>query len=115
VQSFLSNDPEQSPAIAIESLQLLFGLSRAQAAVCRELVSGNSAAEIAKVLDLSPSTVRRHLEAIFEKTRTSRQATLVKLVLSSVVTKVATTPDYSSKLVSEIATFESPNQVKRDE
>jgi hypothetical protein len=37
-------------------------------------------AEVAPVLGLSEATVRTHLRRVFEKTGTSRQADLVKLV-----------------------------------
>lgn len=62
-------------------LRAIFGFSRGQAAVAARLAAGRDVREIALDLGLSPHTVRRHLSDIMERTETSRQAELVRLLL----------------------------------
>lgn len=81
------SDPE-SATIATESLQDLFGLTPAQAAVARCLAEGDSLEMIGQKLRISLHTARGHLKAIFAKTETSRQPQLVALLLRTVATLV---------------------------
>ncbi len=76
-------DPETA-TIATESLQDLFGLTPAQAAVARCLAEGDSLEMIGQKLRISLHTARGHLKAIFAKTETSRQPQLVALLLRTV-------------------------------
>lgn len=84
------SDPDKRSAAPLQSLQSLFGLTRSEAAVCRELINGSNVTEVADRLGVEPRTVRRHLEHIFEKTGTHRQATLVGLLLCSVAMYTST-------------------------
>jgi DNA-binding CsgD family transcriptional regulator len=57
-----------------------FHLTPAELRVLFSIVEIGGAAEVAEVLGISEATIRTHLHRLFEKTRTSRQADLVKLV-----------------------------------
>ncbi|HEV7410152.1 MAG TPA: helix-turn-helix transcriptional regulator [Bradyrhizobium sp.] len=57
-----------------------FHLTPAELRVLFSIVEIGGAAEVAEVLGISEATVRTHLHRLFEKTGTSRQADLVKLV-----------------------------------
>lgn len=62
------------------TLKLLFGLTFAEARLAFHLAQGRTPNEIAKILRVSRTTVRSQLGAIFSKTHTKRQATLVALL-----------------------------------
>ena len=66
-----------APPVALASE---FHLTQAELRVLFGVVEIAGTAEIADVLGISESTVKTHLHRIFEKTGTSRQADLVKLV-----------------------------------
>lgn len=78
------SDPDRRPAAAEESLQRLYGLTRAEARLASLLVSGHSLEEVARRLKVTTNTARTHLKRVFAKTKTSRQGDLVSLVLSGV-------------------------------
>lgn len=59
----------------------LYKLSRAELAVCEELVSGNSVKQISASRGTSTETVRYQLKSIFAKTQTNSQHGLVSLLL----------------------------------
>lgn len=59
----------------------LYKLSRAELAVCEELVSGNSVKQISSSRGTSTETVRYQLKSIFAKTQTNSQHSLVSLLL----------------------------------
>ena len=75
-------DPERKaridPALVGESL----GLTPAESRVATMLAVGRTPAEIARVTFRSEATVRWHVKRIFRKLGVSRQAELVRLVLS---------------------------------
>ncbi|MGH1366991.1 MAG: helix-turn-helix transcriptional regulator [Maritimibacter sp.] len=56
------------------------GLSRAELRVCRLLVEGDNASEIAETLKVSVATVRTHLSKIYAKTGTSGQVELISVI-----------------------------------
>jgi DNA-binding CsgD family transcriptional regulator len=85
-------DPE-TPAMATDILQDLFGLTRAQAVVAARVVDGMDPEHIAVALRISPHTVRDHLKVIFAKTATSRQSQLVALLAPTVAALRSTTRD----------------------
>jgi DNA-binding CsgD family transcriptional regulator len=81
-------DPE-SPTPAMLTLQGLFGLTVAEAAIASMLAQGRSVEDIAARQRVAVNTVRVHLKSAFAKTHTSRQAQLVALILSSVASMSA--------------------------
>jgi DNA-binding CsgD family transcriptional regulator len=64
----------------IETLAKVYHLTPAELRVLFAIVEIGGVPEVAPVLGLSESTVRSHLQHLFEKTGTDRQADLVKLV-----------------------------------
>jgi DNA-binding CsgD family transcriptional regulator len=78
------SDPEHRLALSAERLRTLFGLTRMQAAFAQEIARGDGIDSAAARLGISRATARTHLAEIFAKTRTSRQAELVRVLLQSV-------------------------------
>jgi len=60
------------------------GLTPAETRVLSALTSGKGLAAVARKLGISRSTVHSHLDKIFQKTGTNRQAELVGLVQAGV-------------------------------
>ena len=65
------------------TLQGLFGLTPAEAAIGSMLADGKSIDDIA-IRQITLNTARVHVKSIFAKTDTARQAQLVALILRSV-------------------------------
>ena len=74
-------DPESTPALSDEVLQVTFHLTRAEARLAQLLVRGVSMRDAAVQLGLSVETVRTRLKTVFGKTATTRQAELVALLV----------------------------------
>lgn len=72
-------DPEAG-AVPDAYLRDAIGLTAAEARIARMLVEGRSLRGASEALDVSYSTVRSHLQHIFEKTGATRQAELVALL-----------------------------------
>jgi DNA-binding CsgD family transcriptional regulator len=73
--------PAQQTALPpAEALAALYDLTPAEGRVLVEIASGKNRAATAESLGIADSTVKTHLARIFEKTRTSEQAELAKLV-----------------------------------
>lgn len=77
------SDPEREVAIRSEHLRDEFGLTRAEAALTLEILAGRGLQVAADRLQITLTTARTHLAHVFEKTGTSRQAELVRLILQS--------------------------------
>ncbi len=67
-------------ALPTKAVAELFDLTPAETRVLAEIVAGKSLAEVAATLDIGVGTVRTHLLRLFSKTRTNRQADLLRLV-----------------------------------
>jgi len=74
---------EQTCRLNPEVLQMLYGLTPAEANLATELARGNSIENICNHFYISKHTVRTQLKSIFQKTCTNRQAELVSLLLRS--------------------------------
>ncbi len=74
-------DPDDPPRLSPDHLQQLYDLTPAEAVVAVELLSGSGLQAVADELRVTLSTVRIHLQRVFEKTGTHRQAELVRLLL----------------------------------
>ena len=64
----------------LETMANLFKLTPAEMRVLMMIVQVGGVPEVAPVLGISETTVKTHLQHIFAKTDTSRQADLVKFV-----------------------------------
>jgi|CXWL01.1.fsa_nt_gi DNA-binding CsgD family transcriptional regulator len=58
-----------------------FGLTPAETRLAQHMLAGGTAADYAAQHRLSPHTVRNHLRAIYAKTDTNRQVSLLQLLL----------------------------------
>lgn len=68
------------PRPELAPLQLIFGLTTAEARLAIAIALGRSPEEIADTTNVSTSTVRRQLSSVFQKTGTHRQPELVALL-----------------------------------
>jgi len=78
----LVSDPTTRRMPPDRFLRLLFGLSPTEVRLAEALVAGLSPGEYAADAGVSMNTVRTQIRSMFEKTRTRRQADLVKLLTS---------------------------------
>lgn len=74
----LSRETSSQPNPA--RLQQMFGLTSAEVHLAISLASGKTPLEIARSSNLSRTTIRSHLAALFSKTDTNRQSELVALL-----------------------------------
>ena len=75
-------DPANRRSIPLSHIMDGYGLTRAEARVALAISSGNTVAETAQLLKLSPNTIKTHLRHVFTKTATERQAELAGLIAS---------------------------------
>jgi DNA-binding CsgD family transcriptional regulator/PAS domain-containing protein len=75
-----TKDPVQAPLMPGEAFARLYGLTGAELRVLLALAQGLGGKEAADMLGISEPTVRTHLQRIFSKTDTTRQADLVRLL-----------------------------------
>lgn len=75
-------DPERQAEPDRDLLIRLFGLTRAEAEVALRVLRGDGLRPISDELTLSLATVKTHLQRVFMKTGTHRQAELVRLLLT---------------------------------
>ena len=75
-------DPEHQRDIAITKLAELFSLTTAEADVCRHMICGLSAAEIAEIRGVAEGTIRTQFKSIYAKTGVHRRAELLRLAIT---------------------------------
>lgn len=75
-------DPENQRDIGIDRLAQLFALTEAEAHVCRHMIAGLSAAEIAELRSVAEGTVRTQFKSIYAKTGVRRRAELLRLAIA---------------------------------
>ena len=78
-------DPESRWRIDADSVGAILGLTPAEASVAVMLAEGKTIRDIAAATGRSATTVKWHVGHVFAKTGVSRQADLVRLVLSLAV------------------------------
>jgi DNA-binding CsgD family transcriptional regulator len=66
----------------VEAITKVFQLTPAEGRVLMAVAAIGGIPEVASALGISEATAKTHLQHVFEKTRTNRQADLVKLVAS---------------------------------
>jgi DNA-binding CsgD family transcriptional regulator len=74
------SDPEQNASVSSEILQVLFGLTPAEARLAIALLEGKSILQTAVRHNVSRETVRSQIKSLFQKTGTKRQGELVRLL-----------------------------------
>jgi DNA-binding CsgD family transcriptional regulator len=78
-------DPDRKSQRSQEVVRKLFDLTPAETSLALLLTNGLTLEEAAEELGISKNTARAHLRSIFSKTGVTRQATLVRILLGSVV------------------------------
>ena len=73
-------DPANRRSIPLGQIMDAYGLTPAEARVALAASSGNTVDETARLLNLSPNTIKTHLRRVFAKTATARQAELAGLI-----------------------------------
>ncbi|MEX2201971.1 MAG: helix-turn-helix transcriptional regulator [Dongiaceae bacterium] len=81
--AIFTQEPTQVPLMPGEAFARLYGLTGGELRVSMALAQGLGAKEAAEMLGISEPTVRTHLQHMFLKTGTSRQAELLHLLQSS--------------------------------
>jgi DNA-binding CsgD family transcriptional regulator len=76
------SDPETKIQTAPEVLARVYGLTAAESRLAEQLMQGESLVLAAERLGVSHNTARTHLQRIYQKTDTSHQADLVRVLLS---------------------------------
>lgn len=76
-------DPESMHAADSEQLRTLYGLTPAEASVAIAAAHGDGLQAIADQMGIGLTTARTHLQRVFGKTGTGRQAELVRLIADS--------------------------------
>ncbi|ENO81149.1 regulatory protein LuxR [Thauera sp. 28] len=77
-------DPDVRLLASDEQLKRLYGLTNAEASLALELMAGRTVDEAAQALGISRNTARCQVRAIFAKTGVTRQAELLRVLLSGV-------------------------------
>jgi DNA-binding CsgD family transcriptional regulator len=75
-------DPERHAEPPRELLHRLYGLTRAEAEIALRVLRGDGLKPISEEMSLSMATVKTHLQHVFAKTQTHRQAELVRHLLA---------------------------------
>ena len=75
-------DPDQRPEPAPALLRRLYGLTTTEGEIAVRIAQGAELKEISDELSVSITTVRKHLQHVYDKTDTHRQAELVRLLLT---------------------------------
>lgn len=81
VAIIFASDPDRKTKQLISKITKQFGLTAAEAAVAREILTGRGLQAAADRLKVTRATARTHLAHVFAKTGTKRQAELVHLLL----------------------------------
>lgn len=76
------SDPERMPELPAARLMRLYGLTPAEAQLALQLAGGFDLKMIAAAMGKTLNTVRTQLKQVFQKTRTKRQAELMRLLSS---------------------------------
>lgn len=78
-------DPDRQADISAEVLASLFGCTTAEAQLAAALVAGKRLEEIGEELGVKQTTIAFHLQNLFQKTHTHRQADLVALLVRATI------------------------------
>lgn len=81
VHAIFLHQPAPDLPAAGRPLVEAFGFTPREIAVVIPLLQGKDITEVAQLLGISVATARTHLQRLFEKTKTSRQADLVRVVM----------------------------------
>jgi len=74
--------PNQTRELNAQMLEALYGITRAETRVARDLIEGYDIEEISERNRVSRNTIRTQIRQLLRKTDTRRQAELVKLLIT---------------------------------
>lgn len=74
-------DPDHVPHLDLNRFQRLYGLSLAEADVCRLILGGSVPAEVAEIRGTSQNTTKAQIAAIYQKTGARHRSDLVGLIV----------------------------------
>jgi DNA-binding CsgD family transcriptional regulator len=77
----LAREPDRSPRVTSAHLAELYNLTSAEARTAQALLAGKGPREIAAALNVGVATVHTRLHRVFDKTGTTRQAELLRLLM----------------------------------
>jgi DNA-binding CsgD family transcriptional regulator/GAF domain-containing protein len=80
------SDPETRAQTAPEIFEQLYKLTGAESRLAEQLMQGETLVHASERLGISHNTARTHLQRIYQKTDTSHQGDLVRMLLSSLPT-----------------------------
>jgi DNA-binding CsgD family transcriptional regulator len=83
IAAIFVQDPATAPSLASGAFAKLYGLTEGELRLLNGLTPGLSLAEAARHLGISEATAKTHLRRIFTKTKTSKQAELLYLMMTS--------------------------------
>jgi DNA-binding CsgD family transcriptional regulator/PAS domain-containing protein len=75
-------DSDETTRLDEELLSSIYGLTRSEVRLVEALLVGDSLVAVAARLSISENTAKKHLQNVFAKTRTHRQAQLVRLLMA---------------------------------
>jgi len=78
--ALIIQNPADAATAPVEALAELYGLTGAESRVLEHISRGQAPQDAADELGVSLTTVKTHLQKIFAKTDTTRQAELIQLV-----------------------------------
>ena len=78
-------DPDRKPDISAEAMASIFGCTAAEARLASALVAGKRLEDIGEEFGVKQTTITFHLQNLFQKTHTHRQADLVALLIRAMV------------------------------
>ena len=84
IAAIFVQDPVAIPRFQAEAFADLYGLTRSELRVLLALAPGLCVKEAAEMLGIGETTVKTHLQHIYSKTGTSKQAALMRLLMSSI-------------------------------
>jgi DNA-binding NarL/FixJ family response regulator len=80
---------EADLSMPVDIVSNLYDLTPAETRILLAIIKGGGVPHVASMLRISKTTVKSHLQRVFTKTGTSRQADLVKLVASFMAPRLA--------------------------
>jgi DNA-binding CsgD family transcriptional regulator len=83
IAAIFVQDPATAPSLANAAFAQLYGLTEGELRLLNGLTPGLSIGEAAHLLGISEATAKTHLRRIFMKTKTSKQAELLYLLMTS--------------------------------
>jgi DNA-binding NarL/FixJ family response regulator len=81
--AIFAQDPQRVPPLPGEAFAKIHGLTAGELRVLLAMAPGLSVKEASEMLGISEATSKTHLQRIFDKTGTSKQSELIRLLMSS--------------------------------